>query len=121
MILKNLPYPISVNAYYRNIVVNGRPRTLISSKGRQYKLDLFRRWLQISPLYWTPIDYEIELVVDLFPPDKRKRDIDNGLKSLLDSMEKAGVYVNDSQIKKLTVTIQKPVKDGRCDVVICSM
>lgn len=35
-----------------------------------------------------------------YPPDLRIRDLDNIQKSLWDSLQKAGVYKNDSQIKE---------------------
>jgi crossover junction endodeoxyribonuclease RusA len=36
-------------------------------------------------------------------PDNRRRDLDNLLKPLLDAMEHAGVYVNDSQVHDLHI------------------
>ena len=56
--------------------------------------------------------------VYLYPPDNRKRDVDNVLKPLLDALEHAGTYENDSQIDKLCVTRMEVIKGGSCDVVI---
>jgi crossover junction endodeoxyribonuclease RusA len=56
--------------------------------------------------------------VYLYPPDNRKRDVDNILKPLLDALEHANVYENDSQIDKLCVTRMPVTKGGVCDVVI---
>ena len=39
-----------------------------------------------------------------FAPDRRTRDIDNLLKGLLDSMCKAGVYLDDSQFDELRLS-----------------
>jgi crossover junction endodeoxyribonuclease RusA len=52
-----------------------------------------------------------------YPPDRRKRDLDNVLKSLLDALMHAGVYSDDSQIDKLTISRNKPL-DGRVIVSI---
>jgi crossover junction endodeoxyribonuclease RusA len=59
--------------------------------------------------------------VYLYPPDKRKRDVDNVLKPLLDALEHANVYENDSQIDKLYVERMEMVKGGYCDVVITEL
>lgn len=41
--------------------------------------------------------------IEAYPPDKRARDLDNILKSLLDSLTKSGVWADDSQIDDLQV------------------
>jgi crossover junction endodeoxyribonuclease RusA len=59
--------------------------------------------------------------VALYPPDKRKRDIDNVLKSLLDACEHAGCYENDSQIDELHIIRKEVIKGGSCAIVILSI
>lgn len=49
------------------------------------------------------IDYAIEVRCQLFPPDKRRRDLDNAWKVIADSLTKAGVWQDDNQIRKLTL------------------
>lgn len=49
----------------------------------------------------------------MYPPDNRKRDLDNALKVLLDSFERAGVYENDSQIKEIHATMMPALKPGK--------
>lgn len=46
---------------------------------------------------------EVDMRVDLFFPDARKRDVDNFLKAVLDSL-RGYFYDDDSQIASLTVT-----------------
>jgi crossover junction endodeoxyribonuclease RusA len=45
----------------------------------------------------------LRVEIEAFPPDKRKRDLDNVLKSLLDSLTHAGVWEDDSQIEDLRI------------------
>jgi Holliday junction resolvase RusA-like endonuclease len=40
------------------------------------------------------------------------------LKPLLDAMEHAGVYENDSQIDELHIIRHPPIKGGACSVVL---
>jgi len=58
------------------------------------------------------IDYPLSVEVFFFLPDRRKRDIDNMLKSLWDVLEKAGVFKNDDLIHE-TKTVK--VYDGEVD------
>ena len=97
-----LPWPPSVNHYYRHV----GPRVLISRDGRRYRevvVEMFRNEKVVA--YACPV----EITIELYPPDKRRRDVDNSLKCLLDTLTHAGMYEDDSQIKKLTVTKHDPM------------
>lgn len=103
MIELELPYPPSVNHYYRHV----GPRTLISRQGRDYRARVcaIMRSMRICPL-----DGDIEMFVDLYPPDSRKRDLDNAMKALWDSIQKGGGYHDDSQIKHCDAYMREPMK-----------
>ena len=45
----------------------------------------------------------VELYIELYPPDRRRRDVDNSLKCLLDAFTHGGLYEDDSLIHKLIV------------------
>mgnify|MGYP005798583711 CR=1 FL=1 len=97
-----LPWPPSLNHYYRHV----GPRVLISKEGRLYRekvAAIAKRNSQIT--FCCPV----EVSVDLYPPDNRKRDADNCLKCTLDSLTGAGVYEDDSLIQKITVTKHSPM------------
>jgi crossover junction endodeoxyribonuclease RusA len=102
-----LPWPPSVNHYYVR-ARNGH--IAIGSKGRKY------RQLVIATLALDrqePMEGFLAVTIDLFPPDKRRRDVDNVLKCLLDAMEKGGAYNNDYQIKKLSIERHDVEPDGK--------
>ena len=101
-----LPYPPSNNTYYRNT-----PRgTLLSKKARQYhiqaKIALIEQGIQNG--FTCPV--RVEFV--LFPPDRKRRDLDNTLKSLCDSLQKCLILADDSQIKSLELNWGEVMKGG---------
>ena len=100
-----LPYPPSVNGYYRHVGF----RTLISREGRAYRrlVCAILRRASVRPLAGT-----LAVGLDLYPPDGRRRDCDNVLKALLDAMQYGGMYGDDSQIKKLLVVMRQQVVPG---------
>lgn len=101
-----LPYPPSVNHYWRRV----GPRTLISREGRRFRKSVAAI---LAALRLRPLDGSLAVHVEVFPPDRRRRDLDNCLKSLLDAMEHGGVYADDGQIAKLTIEKREPVEGGK--------
>lgn len=59
----------------------------------------------------------IAVRLDCYPPDHRKRDLGNVEKVLLDSLTRAGVWPDDSQIDDLRITRQA-VGRGEVDITI---
>ena len=58
--------------------------------------------------------------IQLFPPDRRRRDIDNVLKPLLDALEHGKAYIDDSQIKKLGVEMFGATKNPKTIIEFCN-
>jgi len=56
---------------------------------------------------------DLKLVIHVYVPDRRRRDIDNLSKSLFDAMQKAGVYEDDTQIKDFRMIHSGIVKGGK--------
>ena len=106
-----LPWPPSANRYYRSIVINKAPRVLISREGRTWRqlvaLKLARH--KEGPLFKERLAVEIIA----YPPDRRRRDLDNLLKPLVDSLEHARLFENDWQIDDLHIRREAPEKPGR--------
>ncbi len=110
MIRLELPWPPSVNHYWKY----GKGCVFINRPGRQYRENVCVAVLLTD--IREPLTGRLAVQVDLHPPDKRKRDIDNTMKGLLDSLAHAGVYVDDEQIDVLTIRRQQ-ICDGGAAIV----
>lgn len=114
-----LPYPPSVNHYWRSY----RGRVVLSPDGRAFREDV-KALLATAPAMGgngprkPPSGGRIALGMDAFPPDRRRRDLDNLQKSTCDALEHAGVYENDSQIELLIARRREVTKPGRIEVQI---
>ena len=105
----SLPFPPTVNTY-RAVVRN---RLITSKKGREYKQTVIGSVGLVDTL-----EGRLSVVMMIHPPDKRRRDLDNLTKPLLDALQEAGVYADDSQIDKLLIRRCETIKGGRVDVLI---
>lgn len=106
-----LPYPPSINHYWRRVGY----RTLISREGRRFR----QRVLAIlAALGVEPLLGPLAVQVEIFPPESRRRDIDNVQKALLDALAHGGAYVDDSQIVQLAIEKREPVDGGKTVVRI---
>jgi crossover junction endodeoxyribonuclease RusA len=92
----HLPWPPSINHYWRRVGA----KTLISREGRRFREEVVAK---ISQRKVRAISGPVRVHILACRPDKRRRDIDNILKSLLDALGHAGVYEDDSQIWDLSV------------------
>ena len=97
MIIVTLPWPPTVNTFYRT--VNGSMK--ISEKGRAYAKAVADQVLIQRAA--KQLAGRLHVHITAFPPDKRKRDLDNLFKSVLDSLTKAGVWLDDSLIDRLSI------------------
>lgn len=106
-----LPFPPSLNHLWRRVGA----RTLISRGGRAFRQAVcsILAAARVQPLA-GPLDVEI----DVFPPDQRRRDIDNLQKALLDALQHGGAYHDDSQIARLMIERREVVAGGKVRVRI---
>lgn len=104
-----LPWPPSVNHYWRMV----RGRFYVSGEGVAYRKEVTRRVGECDTLKGR-----LAVEILLYPPDRRKRDIDNVCKAVLDSLAHAGAYENDCQIDRLSVARQELIEGGLALVTI---
>ena len=116
-----LPFPPTVNHYLIKSVRHQKGKSFVhvnvSKKGMIYQSQVLGVALQKRAV--KRLDCRLRVDITLFPPDKRRRDLDNYPKVLLDSLTKAGVWEDDEQIDKLTITrgwLRRP--EGACVVRI---
>lgn len=106
-----LPFPPSINHYWRHHVMGGTFKTYISAQGKQFRQDVCKyvrgRGLDIG------IDEYVAVSIVLRPPNNARRDVDNyGGKALLDAITKAGVWKDDYLVRKLCMEWGDTVIDG---------
>ena len=125
-----LPWPCSVNHYYLTVNMGGRLTRIIGADGKAYQ----RAVGEVLDRMGNP-RLEGDLIVDelvLHPPTLARRDIDNSLKALWDSLQdrrdkKSGVtipglYADDCQIREYRrIRWGDVVKDGRVVLTISQM
>lgn len=101
-----LPWPPSVNHYWRRNKGKGMH---ISAEGLAYQaavIDACRNRKGVMG--------HIGVHVIAFPPDRRKRDLDNLLKALLDALNHAGMIEDDCLIDDLHIVRRKGAWDFGC-------
>ncbi len=114
-----LPFPPSVNTYWR--APNRGPlagRHLISAAGRKYQSDACAAIIEQLRRLPKPSTTPAAVAIILFPPDQRRRDLDNYNKALFDALTHAGVWEDDSQVKKMLVEWGPVVPKGKVDITI---
>jgi crossover junction endodeoxyribonuclease RusA len=106
-----LPFPPSTNHYWRRV----GQRTLISRGGRTFRESVCAI---LAAARVQPLDGPLVVDIDVYPPDRRRRDLDNLQKALFDALQHGGAYRDDSQIARLTVERQNMVAGGKVRVRI---
>lgn len=104
-----LPWPPSANTYYRRVGA----KTLISAKGRDYCAAVIKACAEARI---SRQDGRLAVVIKACPPDRRRRDLDNMLKGLLDALTHGGAWEDDSQIDDLRIIRAPVVAGGRVTV-----
>lgn len=119
MLSLTLPWPPSVNTYWRHV----GPKVLISERGRAFRKIVaemvmagrFQKTIRREPMLGR-----LAVRIEASPPDARVRDIDNLLKAPLDALTHAGVWLDDGQVTELTIIKLSPRRDGGSIRVVIS-
>ena len=118
--IHRFPYPPSVNAYWRTIVIRKGKTTravpILSREAREYKARMAMYAIGLHASGHQPSQEPVSLTIRLYRP-RRAGDIDGPLKPLLDALQGV-LYVNDSQIVGLHVTRHDDKDDPRVEVEV---
>lgn len=107
MLTVELPWPPSMNHYWRSVPGRG---VLVSAEGRLYRQAVCAQVLIQRAA--KKLAGRLEVAIYAFPPDRRRRDLDNLLKSCLDALTHAGVWLDDQQIDVLSIRRGSASKGG---------
>lgn len=114
-VILRIDYPPSTNKIWRQAKASGK--AYLSDKAKQYYRDCsasIRHQLDSVKTYCRPV----AILIDVYPPDQRKRDIDNLAKPILDALVKGGVLTDDSYVHELRMRKRRHIKYGRVYVQI---
>jgi len=111
-----LPWPPSVNHYWRHVVLKTkrglRQQTLLSMQGRHFRTDAIAAIRKQFPVH-SVITESVKVEIHLFPPDRRKRDIDNYSKGILDALTYARIWVDDHLVDDLHLIRRQATPGGQ--------
>lgn len=94
-----LPWPPSVNDYWHRRADGKGVR--VSEKGVAFRETCI--WQAKAQKANVGLAGPLAVDIVAFMPDKRRRDLDNVLKALLDGLTHAGVWADDSQVVDLRI------------------
>lgn len=107
-----LPFPPALN----QLTACVRGRKITSKRGREYRAEVVNLIRIQDPC--KQVEDRLKVKVYLYPPCRRKRDIDNYCKALFDAITVAGVWLDDEQIDEMSVYRRNIIKGGKCIVEI---
>lgn len=107
--------PLSTGSIYRYACVGRYPRLYMTHEGKAIK----KTYSAQAQAQWDipPVSAPIALEANFYFQTNGKKDLDNHLKLLLDSLIGI-VYEDDSQIVQLTLTKQVDKNDPRIEVTV---
>lgn len=114
----SLPWAPSMNRIWR------------AGRGRVYRSAEYIAWLNEAQIQWLlqrpklmhrKITGEYKILIDFFPPDKRRRDMGNLEKVVSDFCQAAGIIEDDSLCRDIHLVWKEQRSSGSVDVKLSSI
>jgi len=103
MIRLELPFPPSTNTIWRSLRTGPLAgRVLLSAAGREYRRAV-NAAVAVQNGRRGAISGRVRVGIQLHPPTRRRLDLDNRIKAVLDALTHAAVWVDDEQVDVLQV------------------
>ncbi|GAG36981.1 unnamed protein product [marine sediment metagenome] len=102
-----LPWPPTINSYYK---MTRQGQRYLDKSVREFRQKVADQVNEQCP--GLTLDEPLFMEVYLFPPDRRKRDLDNYMKGLLDSLTESGLWTDDSLLDQLFIYRGEILKPG---------
>lgn len=117
-----LPFPPSINGYWKQIVLRTKSgksfrSTGLTKRAKQFRIDALALIKKQYPIH-TIIDFPVKVFIQLHPPTLRKYDVDNFNKGILDALTHANIWVDDELVYDLRIVKREKVKAGAVIVKI---
>lgn len=117
MVILDLPFPPSVNKYWRHVKKGRFIQAIVSAQGRRYR-EIARTMARWQACRESPIREPVCVSIVFHPPDKRKRDLDNLPKALFDAITAAGIWADDSLVHEMHLKWGRKINGGKALVKI---
>lgn len=91
---------------------------LISEKGRAFRANAVAAIYEQLRRRPKAITEKVSVVIKMYPPSKRRMDIDNYLKAPFDALTHANIWKDDDQVKHVDMQWCEVVKGGRFEITI---
>lgn len=108
-VVLELPWPPSLNRYWRRAGTHMH----ISNEGRSYRQAV--AWA--ARLHCSFGRQRVAVEIQAFPPDSRRRDLDNTLKVVCDGLQAGRLIEDDSQIDDLRI-VRGPMRKGEGAILV---
>ncbi|WP_085903598.1 RusA family crossover junction endodeoxyribonuclease [Klebsiella pneumoniae] len=93
-------------------------KSLISTAGRKFQSAACAGIVEQLRRLPKPTSGPASMEIVLFSPDNRNRDLGNYNKALFDALTHAGVWEDDSQVKRMLVEWGPVIPEGKVEITI---
>lgn len=102
-----VPFPPSINHYWYHV----KNKHFITKKGQLYRQSVIAQILHQK--LCKRLSQRLAVEIQVYPPDRRKRDLDNLMKAPIDALCHGGLIIDDAQIDVLHIERKEIVKGGK--------